>query len=413
MFAVATISGAFAGTVTTTSVALAATVLTVSGNTLVVHTPMEQQLGGTMCQAPNTCEQVQYPAGSIGQGPLDEGEMALQDKIATTTGNKVVMAYSQGGIIATNWLEQHAGDPDAPPAGELTFVLFGNPQRAGGGLAQRLGSGVPTPTDTQYTVVDITREYDGEADWPDDPLNGLAVANALAGYFFVHTDYTNVDVNSPDNLVKKVDKTTYVLVPTDQLPLLQPLRLVGLNGVADALNAPLKKVVDAGYDRSAYAPAAEPVLPAAAAQTELNAASTGGPLKASSTGGPLKALTTRTQRPVETVRFHSPAANPLKVGKPRPAALSLGLTSSKTPTEGASSKTSTEGASSKTSTEGADMAGTRTKRPFDATLGSVREGLRAHREQSAASDGKHAHIAAKNDGSIKDAARAVARALSK
>ena len=283
LLAVATLSGAMTA-VASTSVALAATVLTVSGSTLLVSTPMEHELQGALCRAPNTCEKVDYPAGGIGQGPLDQGEVALQDKIAATSGDKIVMAYSQGGIIATQWLEQHAGQPDAPPASDLTFVLFGNPQRAEGGLGPASGGGrsnTPTPTDTPYSIVDVSRQYDLLSDWPTDPTNGLAVANALAGYLFVHTDYTGVDVNSPDNLVKKVGNTTYVLAPTANLPLLEPLRRVGLGGAADALNAPLKKVVDAGYDRSGYTPLTSPVLPTGSAETSVAAVSPRTPTAAS------------------------------------------------------------------------------------------------------------------------------------
>lgn len=231
---------------------LTATVLTVAGNTTVVNIPMTEELGGVLCQSPNVCQTVDYPSGAIGGIALQQGVTALTNDIATTPGKKVVLAYSQGGLITTTWLQDTASSASAPPTSDLAFVLLGNPQRGLNGQAPTLGVGSATPTDTGYTVIDISREYDAESDWPNNPLDGLAVANAIAGYFLVHTDYTGVDVDDPNNLVQTVGDTTYVLVPTPDLPLLEPLRMIGLSSLADQLNGPLKTIVDAGYNRSGY-----------------------------------------------------------------------------------------------------------------------------------------------------------------
>jgi len=59
---------------------------------------------------------------------------------------------------------------------------------------------------------------------------------------------------------------TYVFVPTDDLPLLTPLRRLGLNDLADALNDPLKERIEKAYDRS-YLPA-QPGWPADLEPTE-------------------------------------------------------------------------------------------------------------------------------------------------
>ena len=99
--------------------------------------------------------------------------------------------------------------------------MFGNPQRAIGGFSRATG-GASTPSKTGYRVIDVSREYDLESDFPTNPFNALAVANAFAGYLLIHTDYTGVDINDPRNLVKTVDDTTYVLVPTDNLPSFNP-----------------------------------------------------------------------------------------------------------------------------------------------------------------------------------------------
>ena len=43
--------------------------------------------------------------------------------------------------------------------------------------------------------------------------------------------------------------TTYVLIRSQNIPLLQPLRNIGLDALADALNDPLKRIIDSAYDR--------------------------------------------------------------------------------------------------------------------------------------------------------------------
>ncbi len=230
----------------------AATVLTVAGNGLLVQTPMTEELYGSVCTGENTCTTVPYANSAIGRAPLEQGLVNLAKAIDTTSGPKVVLAYSQGGMIATMWLTQHRDDASA---NQTMFILFGNPQRARNGLGPAFnGKDTATPTDTKYKVIDICREYDSECDWPDDPSNLLAVLNASSGFLTVHMDYSKVDVNSPSNLTQTVGNTTYVLVPTDHLPLLEPLRRFGFNALADRLDTQLKPIIDAGYDRSGYAP---------------------------------------------------------------------------------------------------------------------------------------------------------------
>lgn len=159
-------------TLSPANVRLASTVLTVAGNTTVVNIPMNEELGGALCSPPNVCQTVVYPSGDIGGIALQKGVAALTTDINTTPGKKVVFAYSQGGMIVTSWLQDSAASATAPPKSDLTFVLLGNPQRGLNGQAPTLGVGSATPTDTGYTVIDVSREYDGESDWPNNPLNG-------------------------------------------------------------------------------------------------------------------------------------------------------------------------------------------------------------------------------------------------
>lgn len=205
---------------------------------------INETLHGVVCQAPNTCTEITYPSfvTPVGVGALD-------DAISAADGPIVVYAFSNGAQIAQHWITDHKDDPDAPPAQNVTFILMGNSTRKYGGIDKAFEVSQPS----QYHVVDIAREYDPVADFPDDPTNLLAVANTLSGFVTLH-DYRDVDINDPNNIVWTEGNTTYVLVPTENLPLLNPLRLIGLNALADQLNGPLKEMVDEGYDRS-YIPA--------------------------------------------------------------------------------------------------------------------------------------------------------------
>ncbi|ORV93032.1 PE-PPE domain-containing protein [Mycolicibacterium iranicum] len=205
---------------------------------------MEDELQGSLCSAPNNCQRVD-------QFLWDPSGLATIDAtIDATPGTKVVFSCSEGARSVTRWLNKHAGDADAPSPDELSFVMIGNPTRRYG------GSDSDVMPETQYRVIDITRQYDMASDFPDNPLNLIALLNSLAAFTVIHTDYENVDMYDDANIVWEEGNITYVFVPTENLPLLEPLRQLGLTSLADALNEPLKKIVERGYDRS-YLPAPE------------------------------------------------------------------------------------------------------------------------------------------------------------
>ncbi|GFM19819.1 PE-PPE, C-terminal domain protein [Mycobacterium sp. PO1] len=212
----------------------------------------DDDLQGVMCQSPRTCEMVQnsYLSKTLAVNNLDE---ALRDG---TTGRQYVFAYSQGARVVSLWLQTRSQVEGAPTPDDLGFVLMGNPGRKYGGADGDWDQVIP---DTDYHVIDVSRQYDAASDFPDNPFNLLALLNANAGFLFVHQDYEDVDIYDPANYVWTEGNTTYVYVPTKNLPLLEPLRWVGLSALADALNEPLKEIVERAYDRS-YLPA-QPGLP--------------------------------------------------------------------------------------------------------------------------------------------------------
>lgn len=196
------------------------------------------------------------------------GVQKLPSPGAIDTGS-VIFGYSQGANVATQYKRSFnqywATHPGTPPA--ISFVLIGNGNRPNGGALERFrGLYIPivdftfsgaTPTTTagaapgQITTYDIAQQYDGFADFPTNPLNLLALANAAAGLILVHPGYQNVDPNSAVFQATQGD-TAYYLIPTYPVPLLMPVAKIPGVGpiVADTLDPVMRVLIEAGYDRT-------------------------------------------------------------------------------------------------------------------------------------------------------------------
>ncbi len=261
----------------------------------------------TVCQTA-ACDVVPvlYPAQLF---PL-AGKMTLDDSVAqgsaslTTafqhalqadpTGKIVITGSSQGAMVAALLKAKLAADPSAPAAGQIQFVLSDNEYRPNGGLLSRFpglqipGLGItfadPTRSDTGYSTLDVAMQYDGFADFPAYPINLLATANALMGIIYIHgTDLTGIPMaqrlgipttrtgpdgytedefqamlNDPANRQTYGD-TTYITIPTNALPLLQPLRDLGtltrtsfvVTPLVDLIEPVLRVLIETGYNRAA------------------------------------------------------------------------------------------------------------------------------------------------------------------
>lgn len=197
----------------------------------------------------------------------------LQNQIAVTSEATdgepiIVFGYSQSAVISIHEKRRLAElYPVGSAAPDIQFVLIGDLNRPNGGVMTRFqGAYLPfinfyfngsAPTDTNFETVDVARQYDGFADFPLYPLNLVADLNALLGIAYVHTDYEAVSLNpdAPDyvdgTIKQQFGDTTYYTVPTAALPLLQPLRDLGVPEPLMALVEPaLRVVVEAGYDRT-------------------------------------------------------------------------------------------------------------------------------------------------------------------
>jgi hypothetical protein len=206
---------------------------------------------------------------------------AITQQLQSPSDTLSVFGYSQSAIIASLEMQKLAAlGPLAPSPSQLNFVLVGNEMNPNGGLLARFpGLSIPslgltfyggTPADTIYPTNIYTLEYDGFADFPQYPLNFVADLNAVTGILFVHTTYVSPFLGMPAVTQTQVDNaiplsttpgyyanggvTHYYMIPTQNLPLLDPLRYIPVvgNPIADLLQPDLRVLVNLGYGNPDY-----------------------------------------------------------------------------------------------------------------------------------------------------------------
>jgi hypothetical protein len=169
---------------------------------------------------------------------------------------------------------------EQPGLDQLAFVLTGDPNNPAGGLFERFdGLSIPSlgitfngATPDVYPTDIFTQEYDGFADFPQYPIDPLSDLNALLGVYFVHGTYENLTLQQVTPVADGGDaiplptdpafgtETNYYLIPTTDLPLLDPVRdipIVG-NPLADLLQPDLTVLVNIGYGNPDYGYSAGP-----------------------------------------------------------------------------------------------------------------------------------------------------------
>jgi hypothetical protein len=261
------------------SVPIAGATTFVVGGTNTVGPPSQASMQGLVKQKFIPQDQlvgVDYPAQLwpvSGTVTLDDsvahGTDALDDDVQDVHRDDpdepiTIVGISQGAVVMNYEKRRLMAEPAADRPTDLTFVTIADPTNADGGLMTKFAPlYIPVlnftftgpPVDTPYHTVEYVREYDGIGDFPDHLLNVAADANALLGAAYLHADYGGVDPTDPANVVTTTKPnsqggtTTHVVIPTKYLPLTQPLRDLGVNPtVVDAIDKPLRKVIDAGYD---------------------------------------------------------------------------------------------------------------------------------------------------------------------
>lgn len=222
-----------------------ATVLTLSGLNFNLYNDMPQKFKGIFAASPYKMKQIKYPA-SIAKNSIDKGVQLLDEALKNTSGQIIVLAHSQGAQVCSRWMREHAKDSLAPEATRLLFILSGNPLRSSGGYI--IGrkevdgkTGVATPTDTPWPIIDVARRYDGWADWVQDENNKVAVTNARKGKQMLHKQYDEVDLYSPAHTIWKKGNTTYVLTEEKLPPVAKGKKL------SESKLAELRKQIENGY----------------------------------------------------------------------------------------------------------------------------------------------------------------------
>ncbi|HEU0190751.1 MAG TPA: PE-PPE domain-containing protein [Mycobacterium sp.] len=215
-----------------------------------------------------------YPITGVKSLPLDpsvaQGVTILDDTLQpyVQAGIPVgVSGYSQSAIISS--LEMQQLDPTGTPSDiPLRFVLMGDEMNPNGGALERFaGLQLPslglnfygaTPADDFPTTM-YTAEYDGFADFPRYPINVLSDLNAVLGIVFVHPNYAKFTAGQVTPVAdggqaiplptEGPTDTSYYVIPTENLPLLDPLRAIPIVGkpLADLLQPDLTALVNLGY----------------------------------------------------------------------------------------------------------------------------------------------------------------------
>lgn len=206
---------------------------------------------------------------------VDQGNQILYDEVVRQLGEDntlTIFGYSQSAIMSSLVMDPgNTGcvntptcgiDPDSP----VNFVLIGNEMNPNGGFLSRFPGlnlpslGIPfygpTPEDS-FPVANYMLEYDGFADFPQYPGNFLSSLNAALGIGFVHGTYLQL---TPEQLATAIELPTssetqkYYVIPTENLPLLAPLRAIPVIGapIADLLQPALRVIVNLGYGDPKY-----------------------------------------------------------------------------------------------------------------------------------------------------------------
>lgn len=215
--------------------------------------------GGTL-QSLFTPENISATSQSRGLQILDSTILQkIADGDVDAQNPLVVFGYSQSASISSDVMRQLAGQ--GVPSDYVHFVLIGNPSNPVGGMSvatsglypEYLQANVATPN-TLYPTDVYTHEYDGVGDFPKYPLNLLADLNAALGFIYEHGTYLSL---SPEQISDAVALPTsaadtmvdYYMIPSEGLPLLEPLRLIPIVGqpLYDLLEPDMRILVNLGY----------------------------------------------------------------------------------------------------------------------------------------------------------------------
>jgi PE-PPE domain len=221
---------------------------------------------------PFTGPNSEVPVTSLGQ---DQSIMVsdIENQIAaggvSPENPVVVFGWSQSSDAASQTMSQLA--QQGVPSDDVHFVLVGDLQNPDGGFLNTfdfpagntsafsaLGEsfGPATPSDLYPTDI-YTLEYDGFADFPHYTTNLLSDLNADVGFFLEHFEYLDLSPDQINNAILLPGSealtgdglTDYYMIPSNDLPLLEPLLLIPGIGqpLYDLLEPDTQILVNLGY----------------------------------------------------------------------------------------------------------------------------------------------------------------------
>jgi len=206
---------------------------------------------------------------------VGQGNQILYDEVVRQLAEDntlTIFGYSQSAIMSSLVMDPNNTDCvntttcGIPLDSPVNFVLIGNEMNPNGGFLSRFPGldlpslGIPfygpTPEDS-FPVANYMLEYDGFADFPQYPGNFLSSLNAALGIGFVHGTYLQL---TPEQLATAIELPTssatqkYYVIPTENLPLLAPLRAIPVIGapLAALLQPALRVIVNLGYGDPKY-----------------------------------------------------------------------------------------------------------------------------------------------------------------
>lgn len=203
---------------------------------------------------------------SIARGSTILTDAIVRQLAALPPGSSIaVLGYSQSAVLSSVVMPRLLAE--GITSAQVNFVLLGNPMNPNGGVSARF-AGLTLPSlgftfygatpDNAFPTVNYTLEYDGFADFPRYPINLLADLNAVMGIPFVHGDYQHLTQAQIDTAIQLPTEgptqSTYYMIPTERLPLLEPVRFIPYvgNPLAELLEPNLRVLVNLGYGDPSY-----------------------------------------------------------------------------------------------------------------------------------------------------------------
>jgi 3'-(hydroxy)phthioceranyl-2'-palmitoyl(stearoyl)-2-O-sulfo-trehalose (hydroxy)phthioceranyltransferase len=168
-------------------------------------------------------------------------------------GPKTIGGVSEGApavfeVLRRIEADRAAGKP-VPDKSQLNVAVYGMPS------GPFLGGYKVPKVVSPYDIIIVKAEYDGIADFPDNPLNLLAVTNALMGADQLHVKQAYFDIRTNPTEYSIVTNsangtTTTILIPTAVLPILAPMVAAGASPATIAkMDKMLRPIIDRAYKR--------------------------------------------------------------------------------------------------------------------------------------------------------------------